>query len=726
MKSIISLLIVYFILVNNSSAVNPGNSEPIKVLKITTPPAIDGKLDETIWTHATMVSNFIQRFPKDGERATEKTEVYFMYTTTDLFVGVRCFDAQPEKIVATVMQRDNFDLLQNEQFVIAIDSYNSGRNGYWFSTNPLGVRADCEFINEGETWICEWDGIWECQSRIDSLGWTIELKIPFSTMRFENKDENIMGINLFRRIVRTNEEIFSPHIPLQYPHGTADVSIARKFSFSGISGGNNFYVQPYVLGGRQTDNTSANSEVTTKSEFGGEIRYDITDNFTSNFTYNTDFAQVELDDRQINLTRFNLFFPEKRDFFLENAGLFSFGLPQVVEVFFSRTIGLAQEANNRATTVPILVGGKLTGRIGKFEIGLMDVQTRSHGAITGKNFSVARIKYQVLPRSYLGFIATNKFSESRFDNSAIGVDANIFLSKDLGFSGFASSTVSHGESPGNLNSLAFNITLFKRGERTSFNLVLTDIGSNFNPGVGFLARSGVRKWNGELRMPWYVESKKIRRLVPEYEVAYFVNHDEKIENSLHLVSLRTELQSNDELNIFASRMFEYVPFDFSVFKSIMVPSGNYTVHRVGVSLQSKQGRKFSTKLALESGGLYDGTQTKVITSLQWKVNHHLTIFQDYETAWINFSSESFRTHIVQSRINYALNTKFFINSLIQYDNESEELGVNLRLSYQFREGRELFLVYNEILDEEGVRFSRVLTQSKGRSIILKFNYQFNF
>lgn len=725
MKTIMSLLAVYFFLLNSSFAANPGNSDVIGVLKISNPPDIDGKLNETAWSEATTISDFIQRFPKDGKRATEKTEVYFMYTITDLYVGVRCFDTQPEKIVATVMQRDNFDLLQNEQFVIAIDSYNSGSNGYWFSTNPLGMRADCEFINEGETWICEWDGIWECKSRIDSLGWTAELKIPFSTMRFENKTENIMGINLFRRVIRTNEEVFSPHIPLQYPHGTADVSIAKKFLFNGISGGKSVYVQPYVLGGRQTNNTPSNSTVDTKREIGGEIRYNVTDNLTTNLSYNTDFAQVELDDRQINLTRFNLFFPEKRDFFLENAGLFAFGLPGEVEVFFSRTIGLAQNAVGRTTEVPILFGAKATGKAGKLEYGLMDVQTRTKDAIPRENSSVARVKYQVLPRSYFGLITTNKYSRGNFDNGTIGLDANILLSQDIGISGFAATAFSSRQSFAKPNSSAFNLTFFKRGERTSFNMALTDVDNKFDPGMGFLMRSDIRKWSGNLKKPLYVESKIIRRLAPEYTFEYFVNHDKKIENSWHRINLSTEFQSNDLLSFFYERVFEFVPYEFAAFKSIAVPTGNYTTYRGGGSLQSKQGRRFSTAFNFETGGFYDGTGTTWSTSLQWKANRHLTLFQDYETAWISFSGGSFRTHVVQARINYALNTNFFTNSLIQYDNESEELGINLRMNYQFREGRELFLVYNEILDEAENRLSRVLDQSKSRSIILKFNYLFN-
>lgn len=720
-KKIICLLIMILHSTGASAGEEKHNPDPIDVRQIVNPPVLDGRLDDSQWADATRISDFVQRFPKDGNLPTEKTDVFFIYTSSDLFVGVRCYDAQPAKIIATVMQRDNFDLLQNDQFVVAIDSYNDGRNGYWFSTNALGVRADCLFIDEGETWICEWDGIWECASQIDSLGWTAEMRIPFSTLRFDGAVKNVMGINLFRRLIRSNEEIYSPHIPLQYPHGTADVSIARKFRFDGISGGSNLYVQPYVLGGRQWVGTGGNQKVTTKGEFGGDVRYDITDYLTSNLTYNTDFAQVELDDRQINLTRFSLFFPEKRDFFLESAGLFSFGTPREVEVFYSRKIGLTGDSTGRMVEEPILAGGKLYGRSGNFEFGLMDVQTRPDDGATGKNFSASRFKYQVLKRSYVGFIATNRFSEESADNTALGLDANILVSDDLGFSGFISTTRTSGDRFGERSSSAFNLNLFKRGERSSFGLGFTEVGRDFNPEIGFLRRSGFRKLNGNARTPWFVESESIRRLVPEYTGEYFFNLDGKIESSVHKFRLQAELQSNDVLEAFVRREFDFVPAIFPVFRSREVPAGEYDAYVGGMSLQSKQGRKLSTALAVEHGGFFGGMRTSLRTSVQWKANRHVTVFQDYETARIDLDASVFVIHIAQTRLNFALNTKLFLNTLIQYDNESRELGMNLRLNYQIREGRELFVVYNDVFDGNG---PNSFPKSQVRSILLKINYLF--
>jgi hypothetical protein len=696
-------------------------------LPIATPPLIDGKLDEASWAKAPKITDFFQRLPKEGEPATQATEVYFLYTATDFYIGVRCYQEKSDKMVATVMKRDDvFGLMENEQFVIAIDSYNDGRNGYWFSTNPLSVRVDAQFFNEGDIWVQDWDAIWECQSRSDSAGWTSELRIPFSTLRFEKRPQNIMGINLYRRIIRTNEQLFSPLIPRQYPNGTPNVSIARKFLFEGITGGRNLYLQPYVLGGRQRSVGASQVTTQTKREIGGEVRYSLSSNLTANLTFNTDFAQVELDDRQINLTRFSLFFPEKRDFFLENAGLFAFGIRAETELFFSRTIGLAPNAQGGITAIPILAGGKLTGRVGSFELGMMNVQTRSEASISEENFSVGRMKYQIFPRSFVGLLVTNKVSGSRFDNLALGLDANLLFTDDLGASGFLAATAASSERFGRLSSSAFNLAIFKQGERSSFRLEYTDLGKNFNPEMGFLLRSDVRKWNGDLQLPWYVESDRVLRVIPSYKLTYFVNHDGKVETSFHQFRTQIDFQSTDQIGFFARRSFDYVPQAFSVFKSVTVPAGNYTSYLAGLDYQTKPGRRVSIGGSLEGGGLYDGTQITLRSSMQWKASQHLTIFQGYETARVSFPRESFQTQILQTRINYALNTKFFVNSLLQYDNASEELGLNLRLNYLFSEGTEMFLVYNEVFDQERLEASRFLSRSKERSLILKFKYLLNF
>src|SRR5262245_23599802 len=387
--------------------------------RITSSPHIDGILNEEVWKRALVVSDFIQRLPREGSIPSERTEMRVLYSETSLFLGFIAYDSQPEQIVATVFKRDDWDITQNDQLAFAIDSYNDGRSGYWFSTNPLGARVDAQFANEGDLWEDNWNGIWECKARINSTGWTAEIEIPFATLRFRNGPENIMGINLYRRIIRTNENLFAPLIPLRYLNGTPNVSVARKYKFIGIHGGDQLYVKPYALGGYSSDTISSASA----KNAGADVRYQITNSLISNVSVRTDFSETEVDDRQINLTQFSLFFPEKRDFFLESSSNFQFGIPGQTEMFFSRRIGLSEDATQ---AVPMLIGGKLTGKVGGLDLGVLNVQTEATNLDRAENFSVIRLKQSIGPRSYFGGIFTNRTGNGESDQT-YGLDLNQYL-----------------------------------------------------------------------------------------------------------------------------------------------------------------------------------------------------------------------------------------------------------------------------------------------------------
>lgn len=681
-------------------------------------PKLDGILDDEAWQQALVIDDFAQRLPHEGKTPSEKTEVFLIYTSTDLFVGVKCHDHQPDQIAATVMQRDNFDLTQNEQFVIAIDSYNDGRSGFWFSTNPLGVRVDAQFHNEGDVFIVEWDGIWDAQARIDHEGWSAELRIPFSTLRFKPGAENIMGINLFRRLIRTNEQIFSPKIPLQYANGTPNVSIARKFLFRNIVGNKRWFFKPTAITSQEKDYMRRDSK--GSADLGLDLTYALSDNMVATVTYNTDFSQVEADDRQINLSRFNIFIPEKRDFFIENSALFAFGLTQEAEVFFSRRIGLAADSSGQSFTVPIFAGGKMTGKIGRFDVGLLNVQTQDRRNVPDQNFSVVRMKYEILPRSYVGLIGTHKNPGEGRSNSVIGIDGNVFLNETVAVSAFAATSKSNAGDPG---ASIYNAALYRGGEREAFNFSVTQIGKHFDPQIGFLVRSDVRKWYGDVKWPMYLQHSVLRRFVPEFETTYYENPHDRIENYFHRFNFTTELVTDDILSVFVKRNFEYVPAAFPIFRSIEIENGKYHETTGGISLASKPGRRLSGTLSVNGGGFYGGSFYEIGSSVLWKWNYHLTLEQDYTTTRVKLSDDEFRTHIAQTRINYAFNTRFFIASLIQYDNASNELGFNIRVNYLLEEGRELFVVYNHLFDQHDVK-NAYLKEPVNRSLILKFSYLF--
>jgi len=507
---------------------------------------IDGVLDEEVWKQALVIADFVQRLPKEGTEPTKRTEMRMLYTRTNLYLGFRAYDSRPEKIVATVMKRDDFDLVQNDQLAFAIDSYDDGRNGYWFSTNPLGARVDAQFGNEGDLWESNWNGIWNCKTRMDTQGWTAEIEIPFSTLRFRKAEENIMGINLFPRIIRTNEQIFAPLIPLQLSNGTPNVSAARKYRFEGIQGAEHLFIKPYGLSGFSSETGSTAVE----KNAGIDARYQVTNSLISNFSLNMDFAEADVDDRQVNLTRFPLFFPEKREFFLESAGNFLFGVPGETEIFFSRRIGLSEDSSE---TIPILFGARLTGKLRAVDIGILDVQSRSDSCRNEvfevcslrprENFSVLRLKAGMASRSYVGGIITNRLTESASSSQSYGVDMNLYLWNEIFLSGFAAGVHSPDRNGDFLDSAAFDLNLSRGGERTSFQIRYTDIAEDFIPAIGFVQRLDTRRFLGSLFIPYYRKQGALLSLTPGYQMIREEDHSGTLTFLINDASLRFLFQA---------------------------------------------------------------------------------------------------------------------------------------------------------------------------------------
>lgn len=679
--------------------------------RITNPPRIDGILNEDVWKQALIVSDFIQRLPREGSMPTERTEMRVLYSETSLYLGFTAYDTQPKKIVATVFKRDDWDVTQNDQLAFAIDSYNDGRNGYWFSTNPLGARVDAQFANEGDLWEDNWNGIWECKTKINSDGWVAEIEIPFSTLRFKKAEVNIMGINFFRRIVRTNEQIFAPLIPLQLSNGTPNVSAARKYQFEGIQEGEKLFVKPYGLSG-----FSAETNTQTEKDAGVDVRYQLTNSLISNFSANMDFAEADVDDRQVNLTRFRLFFPEKREFFLESTGNFQFGIPGETEIFFSRRVGLTEDSLD---TVPILFGAKLTGKIKNWDIGALDVQTRSDNLFPAENFSVLRLKSGISARSYIGGIVTNRTTQELQSSQTYGLDMNLYLWKETFLSGFATGIYSSERKQKFVDSSAFDLNLWRGGERTSFRVRYTDIANEFDPAIGFVQRPDTRRVLANFFQPFYTKSGSLLSLTPGYEFIHEENHSGVLMFLYHQASFKTLFQSEDQFRFFVNRSEEYIPEEFPVFREISIPAGRYVADRYGLDASTKPGRKISGTLTVSNGGFYGGSRFELSPALFWKVNRHVTLSQTFISNFVNDAPEDFNLYITRTRISYSLNTSFTVSSILQYDNSSQKIGFNCRASYLFKEGTELFVVYNEIQDE-GIYPD--INPPRNRSLLIKFTY----
>ncbi len=695
---------------------------PIRVTAIPVPPLLDGVLDEAVWRDATVVGGFIQRAPLDGAPSSERTEVLLGYTSATLYVGVRADDAQPDRIVATAMRRDDPALLENDQFAMAIDSYADGRNGFWFSTNALGVREDAQFFDEGAQWI-DWNGDWQVRARRTPTGWSAEFAIPFATLRFRPDTVVTMGMNFFRRIIRTNELTFSPHIPLQYAEGTATVSVAHRFAFTGITGHSLGYVRPYGLAGvTGSDLSSASRADVTTAEVGGEARISISDNVTTTVSVNTDFAQVEVDDRQINLTRFDLFFPEKRQFFLEDGGLFAFGVPEEAEVFFSRRVGLARDSAGVLRAVPVRFGGKVVARAGRVELGALDMLT--HGDDGGAmNFGVFRFKAGVAPKSYVGGQVTTAHGSDTREGTA-GGDFTVYADGVTGVRGFAVTRMGTGVGESRRAASAYDLDLFRTGARFTATVGILEVGSSFLPASGFIARPGARRLTADVATPWYPSGGAVRRVEPRVTLREYRLLAGGVQSRTAMAQTTLDFRSLEQVTIGVVRSREAVDLPFEVFRGRPVAPGDYSGVEGVAGFTTNPGRVLSLGLDGRHGGWLGGRKTEVDAQVTWKTGRYLTVFQGYHLAAADLPAGRFTAHTARSRLDFALNTSFSVIGIAQYDNDSRQLGLNLRALYQYREGTEVHVVLNYQADRAGLD-GRLLGRVRDRSVLVKLTYRLN-
>jgi hypothetical protein len=478
----------------------------IPAIRVDQPPKIDGVLDDEVWKKAPLVEEFTQQEPREGAAASERTEVRVLYDGRTLHIGVHAFDAQPSAIVATEMRRDSDRLLDEDNFEVILDTFNDSRNGYMFVTTPLGAKLEQQISEEGEgnnriglgivnsNINKNWDGIWDVAARITDDGWTAEIAIPLTTLRFADGAEQTWGINFMRNIRRKNEQVFWAPIPKAY--SLTRVSQAGSLvGLQSLNHGLDLKLKPYVVSGVRETNSSATLQTTSfLRDVGFDVKYGVTGGMNVDVTYNTDFAQVEVDEQQVNLTRFSLFFPEKRDFFLENAGQFKMGTGGTftsttveTDLFFSRRIGLSDSG----TPIPIVGGARLAGKAGRHNVGVLDIQTDSVFGRPGDNFLVARYGTDVLKRSRVGALFINKetMGGDAHYNRVVGADANLVLGKNLQVNSFVAKT----DTPGLTGrDVAFFGRIAYRDPAWNVWLNYLDVQDNFNDEVGFVQRRGVK------------------------------------------------------------------------------------------------------------------------------------------------------------------------------------------------------------------------------------------
>lgn len=696
-----------------------GSAPPIDVARIEAPPAIDGRLDEPLWANATLVDAFVARYPVEGGAPTVRTEVRLAYTPRALYVGLRAFEPRPETIRATTVRRDDFAVMENDQFAMAIDSFRDLRNGYWFSTNPLGARVDAQFSDEGQRFEDNWNGVWEAAARIGDGGWTAELEIPWATLRFRERPEVVMGINLFRRVPRSNEQLFAPLVPLSYSAGTPSVSVAPAYRFRGISGGARFDLRPFALGTYAADDPGESGE---EGDGGIFVRYPLTDALTLSGTLRADFSEVEVDDAQLNLTRFPLFLPEKRDFFLENAGSFAFGAPGEAELFFSRTIGLVTGRDGGSATVPLDWGVKGAGRTGRLEVGILSAETGDFDGetgVAGERFDVARARVALGGRSFVGgFWSRRDGAGARQEHTTAGADFSHFFPAEVRLQGFAAR-----DERGEARADAWYASLAKGGERLAFELSLLELDAGFAPAVGLVARPGTRRLVARLDLPWFPDdASRVRRFVPgldliRYEDLFGPGYDE-------LVTVGFGIDRKDDLAIDTGvlRQRERLTEPFAIYRDVIVPAGSYERWEAGIQVVSDPTRPLNCEGELAAGGLYGGDHLFARLRLTWRPSHLFVVSPSILADRVELDHAEFTAWVAQFRVGLTPSAKLRFDLLGQYESERRGTGVGVRLRYDFREGTELVAAWDSVELRDPLRLPNEARVARAERGAVKLTY----
>ena len=698
---------------------------------------LDGALEEGDWREAPVAKDFIQSEPREGEPATFDTEVRVLYDDQNLYIGVRAYDDEPDKLIIRDLTRD-YNTRSVDSFAIILDTFHDRRNSYMFQTNPMGAKYDTQSFNEGQESNSNWDGVWHVATRIVETGWTAEISIPFKTLKFSDAAIQTWGVNFMRRNRRLNEDSFWSPIPRI--HTATRVSLAGTLEeMRDVRPGSSFKLMPYVTG-----DVTENEQAFREGDFdaGLDAKIGIGAGLTLDLTLNTDFSQVEADVQQVNLTRFSLFFPEKRDFFLENSGIFRFGPPESRQrrafrssfglaagggvrggqsrgndllLFFSRRIGLSEEGE----PIPVRAGGRLTGGAGPYQLGFLGMLTGEEvGISTGDAFSVVRVKRNVFANSDIGVMFINRDTmDSSHYNRSIGVDGNFRLNPAMDVNAYIAKTATPGlEGDDFAGRIAYAFT----SRSLNFSASYSSLQDNFNPEVGFAPRLGVRRARANVRyryrQPWW--RGIVREIGPNVDFDHFTDQQGKVVSRYVNVRVSFRLQSGGFVALGRRGSLEQPTDPFEIHPTTMIEPGFYTFGDNFFSVFTDPSRLLSGNVSISSGDFYSGKKQTYSLGGVLKLGGRLTA----EAAWsfndVDVDEGAFTTHLVTTRFVYAFSTRMFLNGLVQYNSVTEEWSSNIRFNFIYLPLSEFFLVYNERRDDRGQRIDRAL--------IAKFTYLFDF
>ena len=699
-------------------------------------PRIDGRLNDPAWQSAEPFTGFIQRELREGDPVTERTEVRVLSDGEALYIGAWLFDRDPQNIVAGEKIRD-VSLLSMDSFAIILDTYLDRQNGFVFATTPAGVEYDGQVAREGEGggisvtgqtraqsgsmggFNINWDGSWTVATSIDEAGWYAEFRIPFSTLRYGKGGAQTWGINFSRTIRRKNEEAFWSFVPRQF--NLYRLSRAGTLNEIRVPEQRLATITPYVLGGAQRD-FAVDRGARRTTEFGADAKYGLTPSLTLDLTYNTDFAQVEVDEQRTNLTRFSLFFPEKRPFFLENAGIFSAGTPQAVELFFTRRIGIDPVGN----PVPIRAGGRVTGKAGGFTVGALEIVTDElAGKQPSNSYSVARVQRELSARSRVGALAVHRMAVDSTNNrnSTFAVDGRVGVGEAWTVDWWGAKTVTPNRSG---DDLGYSVRGGYTTAKYNHNLRIVQVGPDLNPEVGFLNRTGGYRLYDVLftrfvRRPewtWFKHWNPHAGFTGYYGLDGFFQS-----GRIHVDMTEVELASGTRIGPDVNITHEGLNAPFEIAPGVVIPTGSYDFATPGFDWTFDPSAPLSFVLRTDIGPFYNGTRAGGTITATYRRGASLSTSMLFDYNDVKLDQGNFTRRLIGTRIGYFFTPRVFAQSLVQYNNQARVWTANARFGWLGTAGTGLFVVINDGEEANGYfRWGR----TQARSVVVKFTRQVNF
>ena len=709
----------------HASVATPPSTPPVaQAYPLNDTPTLDGNvIDDPAWRGAKAITGFWQTRPDDGQPATQRTEVFVGFTDKALYIGIVCYDDDPNAIIVSDSRRDA-SLRDSDSFQVLLDTFRDRQNGIVFGTNPAGIEYDGQITREssgrfrggGGGFNLNWDTTWAVQATISDIGWSAEMEIPFKSLRYDDEDVQTWGINFQRNIRRNNEVVFWSPLPRQ--HSLSRVSQAGSIEGVRVPAQRNLKITPYGLG-KVAHGGELLGGTHVDEEFGFDIKYSLTPSLTLDATYNTDFAQVEVDELQVNLDRFSLFFPEKRPFFLENAGQFSVGSRREMQLFFSRRIGVGENGEQ----LPIDGGIRLSGKIGSStNIGLLQMRAEGlEGSTPQNDFTVIRVNQEFRNRSSLGAIFVNRDgdgsvngNESDDYNRAYAIDGRWGIGEETTLSGYFAKTDSPDLSG---KDHAFKLEASYSSENWSNNLSYAEVGDAFNPEVGFLSRRGYRKGSfGVFRRIRPDDLWGLHELRPHVNYRGFWDFDGYHETGFLHVDNHWEWRNGWEVHTGMNFTHEGVKEAFDIVDGMSVQADKYDNKEVQLVLSSDRGAPLSFRVRTTVGGFFGGDRVAISPTLNYRIGETFSTSLSWDYNDIKLPGGDFTVNLARLRLSYSFTPKILLQALVQFNERDKLIATNFRFSWLSSANAGLYLVYNEIDDSSTGAPSR-----PRREFVLKYS-----